>query len=46
MIKYIPFAKSKTYLNIALEGELSIFHILCNLQKCLIKEQNMGGFTI
>ena len=33
--------KIKTYLNIALEGRLSIFYIVFNLQKCLIKERNM-----
>ena len=40
MIKYSHFhsLKIKTYLNIALEGRLSIFDILFNLQKCLIKE--------
>ena len=36
----------KTYLNIALEGRLSIFHILFTLQKCLIKERNTVGFSI
>ena len=38
--------KIKTYLNIALEGRLSIFYIVFNLQKCLIKVRNTGGFTI
>ena len=44
----LPFTKIKTYLNIALEGSLrlSIFYIVFNLQKCLIKERNTGGFTI
>ena len=38
MIKYSHFRslKIKTYLNIALEGRLSIFYIVFNLQKCLI----------
>ena len=43
-------SKTKEYkksgLSITLElGRLSIFHILFNLQKCLIKERNTGGFT-
>ena len=48
MIKYRHFhsLKIKTYLNVALEGRLSIFYIVFNLQKCLIKEQNTGGFTV
>ena len=47
MIKYSYFRslKIKTYQNIALEGRLSIFYILFNLQfKCLIKKQNMGRY--
>ena len=45
MIKYSHFCsrKIKTYLNIALEGRLSIFYILFNLQKCLIKERTRGA---
>ena len=50
MIKYGHFRslKIKTYLNIALEGRLSIFSytVLFKLQKCLIKERNTGGFAI
>ena len=48
MIKYSHFRslKIKTYLNIALEGRLTIFYMVFNLQKRLNKEQNTGGFTI
>ena len=35
-VQPLPFAKIKTYLNIALEGRLSIFYVVFNLQKCLI----------
>ena len=45
-VSHFRSLKIKTYLSIALEGRLSIFYIVFNLQKCLIKERNTGGFTI
>ena len=46
VIKYSHFLslKIKTYLNIALEGRLTIFYMVFNLQKCLNKEWNTEGF--